>query len=94
VRVHSLTLSYILGSMKCDSRASLLAHTFVSPCLGREPKVRVMTLTMEILNLEVHATIKALPIHKVRSQWNTNNNIWNAFEGDWNRCDKIPIKNI
>jgi hypothetical protein len=27
--------------MKCDSRASLLAHTFTSPCLGRKPKARV-----------------------------------------------------
>jgi len=28
-------------SMRCDSRASLLAHTFASPCLGHEPKIRV-----------------------------------------------------
>jgi hypothetical protein len=31
-------------SMKCDSRASFLAHTFVSPFFGREPKARVTTL--------------------------------------------------
>ncbi len=31
VRVDSLTLSYIPKSMKCDSRASLLAHTFYKP---------------------------------------------------------------
>jgi hypothetical protein len=43
VRVHSLTLSYILKNMKGDSRVSLLAHTFVTPCLGHEPKVRVAT---------------------------------------------------
>jgi hypothetical protein len=43
VRVHSLTLSYILGSMKCDSRASFLAHTFASLCFSRELNVRVMT---------------------------------------------------
>jgi len=41
--VHSLTLSHTLGNMKCDSQASLLAHTFASPCLGREPKGRVTT---------------------------------------------------
>ncbi len=43
VRVHSFTLSYTLGSMKCDSRASFLACTFVSPCFGYEPKVKVVT---------------------------------------------------
>jgi len=42
-RVHSFTLSYIPGSMRCDSQASLLAYTIVSPCFGREPKVRVTT---------------------------------------------------
>jgi hypothetical protein len=26
------------------SRASLLAHTFANPCLGREPKARVATV--------------------------------------------------
>jgi hypothetical protein len=29
--------------MKCDSRASLLARTFASPCPGCEPKVKVTT---------------------------------------------------
>jgi hypothetical protein len=43
VRVHSLTLFCIPGSMRCDSWASLLAYTFASPCFGREPKVRVAT---------------------------------------------------
>jgi hypothetical protein len=42
-RVHSLTLSYTSGSMKCDSWASLLDHTFASPCFGRKPKARVVT---------------------------------------------------
>jgi hypothetical protein len=41
--VHSLTLSYTPKSIKCDSRASLLACTFASPCLGHEPKARVAT---------------------------------------------------
>jgi hypothetical protein len=27
--------------MKCDSQASLLAHTFANPCFGHEPKARV-----------------------------------------------------
>ncbi len=43
VWVHSLALSYIPKSMKCDSRASLLACTFASSYLGREPKAKVMT---------------------------------------------------
>jgi hypothetical protein len=42
-KVHSFTFSYIFVSMKCDSRVSLLARTFVNPCLGREPKVKVAT---------------------------------------------------
>ncbi len=46
VEVHSITLSDTLGSMKCYSRASHLACTFASPCLGHEPKVRVVTLVV------------------------------------------------
>jgi hypothetical protein len=46
VGVHSLTLTYTLRSMKCDSRALILAHTFASPCLGRELKAGVGTSTM------------------------------------------------
>jgi len=46
VKVHSLTLSYTPKNMRCDSRASLLAHTFASPYLGCEPKVRVATITL------------------------------------------------
>jgi len=44
--VHSLTLSYILGSMKCDFQAFFLAHTFANLCLDCEPKARVATTTM------------------------------------------------
>jgi hypothetical protein len=29
--------------MKYDFQASLLAHTFTNPCLGRKPKARVVT---------------------------------------------------
>jgi len=32
--------------MKCDSRVSLLAHTFASPCLGRKPKAKVATCSI------------------------------------------------
>jgi len=50
VRVHSLTLFYTLGSMRCDSRTSLPAHSLASPCFGREPKVRVATNNETITN--------------------------------------------
>jgi hypothetical protein len=46
VRVHSLALSYTPKSMRCDSRGFLLARTFVSPCLGHEPKARVATSSL------------------------------------------------
>ncbi len=41
LRVHSLTLFALLGA--CDSWVSLLARNLTTPCLGREPKVRVVT---------------------------------------------------
>ncbi len=46
VWAHSFTLSYILVNMKCDSRASLSAHTFASICLSHEPKAKVVTQIM------------------------------------------------
>jgi hypothetical protein len=39
VKVHSLTLFCTPGSMRCDFRASLLAHALASPCLGRDPRL-------------------------------------------------------
>jgi hypothetical protein len=32
--------------MKCDSQASFLAYILTSPCLGHEPKARVVTHNM------------------------------------------------
>jgi hypothetical protein len=46
VKVHSLTLSYTFGSMRCESPASLLARSLASPCFGCKPKVRVTTLNL------------------------------------------------
>ncbi len=54
VRVHSLALSYTLENMRCDSRASLLAFTLASPCLGREPKARVVTLVLYNLTIVLY----------------------------------------
>jgi len=48
--VHSLTFSYTPRSMKCDSWAFFLAHTFAIPWLGREPKVRVVTCCLHNLD--------------------------------------------
>ncbi len=44
VKVHPLTLSFTLRSMRCDSRASPLAHTLASPYLCYEPKAKVTTI--------------------------------------------------
>jgi hypothetical protein len=52
--VHSLTLSYIPKNIKYDSRASLLARTFASPCLGREPKAKVATIKSFQATKEFH----------------------------------------
>jgi hypothetical protein len=43
VRVHSLMLFCTPRSMQFDSQASFLARTLASPCLGRNPKVKVVT---------------------------------------------------
>ncbi len=55
VEVHSLTLSHTPRSMKCDTRASLLAYTFASPCIGCKLKAKVATQMM-------HAHLMVLPI--------------------------------
>jgi hypothetical protein len=48
VWVHSFTLSYIPGNMKCDFWASLSTRTFVSHCFGCEPKGKVTTWLLGI----------------------------------------------
>jgi hypothetical protein len=54
VGVNPFTLFWTPGSMKCDSLASVLAHTFASLCLGREPKVKVLTYKLTIDFLDFH----------------------------------------
>jgi hypothetical protein len=51
VKVHSLTLSYTLGNMWRDSRASLLTCNLASPYLGREPKARVVTMKKQDMSV-------------------------------------------
>jgi hypothetical protein len=53
VGVHSLTFSYIIGSMKCDSQASLLVRSFISLCLNRKPKARVAPSAIIIVVLKI-----------------------------------------
>jgi hypothetical protein len=48
VRVDSLTLSHIPGSMWCDSRASSWPAPLQPHCLGREPKARVATFYLYV----------------------------------------------
>jgi hypothetical protein len=47
---HTFPYFQPIRSMKCDSRASFWAHTFASPCLGREPKAKVATFFVIILH--------------------------------------------
>jgi hypothetical protein len=65
VWVHFLTLSYTPKSMKCDSWASLLAHTFACPYLGWEPKARVTTLILFILMPKFHNAINVIIISTI-----------------------------
>jgi len=58
VRIHSLTLSYTPKSMRCDFQACFLAHNLASPCLGREPKARVVTISFVLVFL--NANVKPL----------------------------------
>jgi hypothetical protein len=59
VGVHSFALSYTPMSMKCDFQVSLLARTFVNPCLGHEPKVRVATIIcIENIVINNHFTLQ------------------------------------
>ncbi len=53
VSVHSFTLSYIPGSMRCDSRASFLARTLANPYLNHEPKAKVVTSKIHILYIVI-----------------------------------------
>jgi hypothetical protein len=44
--------------MKCDSQASLLARTFVSPCFDHKPKAKVVTIVFqESLLLVIEGTL-------------------------------------
>jgi hypothetical protein len=53
--------------MKCDSWASFLAYTLVSPCLGHEPKAKVVTYGIKASREIQHKiTIKGCRTEKVQ----------------------------
>jgi hypothetical protein len=60
-RFISHTLPYFQPprSMKCDSWASFLAHTFINPCLGNKPKAKVVTL---VLANHIHSNVTLIKI--------------------------------
>jgi hypothetical protein len=79
--VHSFTLSYTPGSMKCDSQASHLAHTFASPCFGREPKAKVATHSLSYsqhFKKKFNSCVKLLSTPKVVS--------WGGYESIAKGC--------
>jgi hypothetical protein len=50
--------------MRCDPQASLLARNLASPCLGREPKARVVTLLLKYKDLFawIYKDLKGIPL--------------------------------
>ncbi len=76
VEFHSLTLSHTSGSMECDSHASFLAFTFVSPCLGREPKVKVAT------NSQNGSSLESVRVHSLTLSYTfLHSRAWNVIPG-------------
>jgi hypothetical protein len=68
--VHSLTLSYTLRNMKCDSWTSLLVRTFESPYFGHEPKARVViSEKVGNTNLNLQALTSQPPTSKLQNKW-------------------------
>jgi hypothetical protein len=78
VRVHSLTLSYTLRNMRCDSRASFLAHTFASLCFSCELKVRVV-----IDKFNSRMKIKALSNYQITRIYDGRN--WKQMNSNKNK---------
>jgi hypothetical protein len=68
VRVHSLTLSYTPGSMRCDSQASFLACNFASPYFGRKPKAKVTIASHNVFGKGANSLM-------TRGAWNLFHNV-------------------
>ncbi len=71
VWVLSLTFSYTLGSMKCDSWASILARIFASLCFGCKPKAKVMISLAQFSIYHTFITFLLKKTHFVK--WNLSN---------------------
>jgi len=94
VGVHSLTFSYTHGSMRCDSRASRLACTFVNLCLGRELKAKVVTFSNHLHDYKIYGTmIKMFCLKFLNSLWQPprNNALPTHFYRTWfhRQCDYL-----
>ncbi len=59
------SLSYTPENMRCDTRASFLAHTLTSPCLGHKPKARVVTLFV----IKVGYGFKYIVVASIEKLW-------------------------
>jgi len=68
VKFHSLTLSYIHGSMRCDSWASFLARTLVSPYFGHEPKAKVATNSVVLNIIILKVKFLYIKLHELHLQ--------------------------
>lgn len=96
------SFSYTPESIKCDSWVSFSAHTFASPCFGREPNVRVATLDGESSIIESITNLCSNPnnmVHmescvnqqgppsKAKYSWVTNSEVV-----PWRKGERNPIK--
>jgi hypothetical protein len=91
VWVHSLTPSYIHGSIKCDSWTSFSARIIASPYISREPKARVMTFMAfdtPLISILIECSYKIMcPMHltKCFTLWCFKNYVllmvalWNSY---------------
>ncbi len=74
--------------MKC-SQVSLLAHNLVTPCLGREPKVRVATtMKVQLLKLQTknkHLVAKGVEVEKAIKKAK-------ALQQEYNELNRVHFK--
>ncbi len=66
------SFSYTPGNIKCDSWASFTTHIFASPCLGHEPKTRVITPNGENLVAKNINNLRSNPNNMVHVESHVN----------------------
>jgi hypothetical protein len=81
--------------MKCDSLASFLARTFVSLCLGREPKAKVETFVLSKAHtLDLQSShFKMIMIHNSEVIMCDKKNSLNPLTQLWHKIPAFPIFN-